>query len=323
MIFSPKEGKFIPFKLGDPTNFEEYMGQESLKKRILLRISTMSRGESFKIMLSATAGQGKTSLARVVAYDMMQRGLADNYYEIIAGKLDSKLAVDNFIRKIPAYSVIMIDEVHGLTGVARDSLYPALQDNVYNFSEYRTMKPLPPGISWIFATTDLGKVHMALQRRAIPVHLEPLTVTDLTWIALMQPIPVDIDAAKEMASKCFSPWEIKDELYATARDIALHEKREAINIDHVKAAFDLLGIDSHGLRPKERTILTSLFNHPKVTKNDVVYSLAKGPLVAISQVDEQTYLTQIEPKLLKLGFISVKSTGRSLTEKALNVYFDS
>lgn len=320
-MFGKQVTNFIPFKEGDPVGFDEYQGQEALKERLLLRLNAMKRGENFKCLLSASAGQGKTSLARIIARTMMEMGLADNYFEIIAGKLDTKQAVDTFMRRIPAYSVIMIDEIHGLRGISRDSLYPAIQDNVYSFSEYRSMKPLPEGISWIGATTNLGDVHAALQRRLIPMHLAPLTVKDLAWVALLQPREVGIDAAFEMASKCHSPWEIKDELYVAAGDIATKHGSKYINIDHVKQACDLLGIDSNGLRPRERTILECLFKHPKIMKNDVVYALAKGPLVAMAQIDEQTYINQIEPKLMMLQYLSVRSAGRCLTEKALETYF--
>ncbi|SRR5258706_3704077 len=312
----------IPSKPGDPVSFETYRGQEAIKRRLTLRLNALKPGSSIKALFHAPAGQGKTALVRVLAHEMLQRKLINNYYETIAGKFDSKNDLDLFLRQVPANSIIFIDEIHGLPSSVRDALYPAIQDNIYMYSADVMFRHLPHGLHWIGATTDLGKVHAALRRRLIPIPLEPLSIEDKQWIALLQPREVNLDAALLMAERCWSPWEIKDELYETAGDIATEKDSWTIRLEDVLDACGLLQIDQNGLRSKERLVLELLYKNPKKIKGEIVHSLAKNALVIMAGLDEASYTDSIEPKLLRLGYLSVSSVGRRLTYKGLNDYFD-
>lgn len=313
----------IPYKKGDPVSFDMYQGQDGLKRRLHLRINAMQKGDSFKALFFAPPGQGKTALVRVLASEMMRKGLAENYFETIAGKFETKKDLDSFIQKIPPYSIIFIDEIHGLTGPVRDAFYPALADNIYMFNDALTAVKLPIGIHWFGATTDLGKVHQALQRRLIPMPLEPLSIEERVWLALLLPRQVETKAAVEMAQRCWNPWEIKDELYPTAGDIATENQSWEIKLEHVLEACGLLGVDQNGLRPKDRAVLECLYKHPRQVKGEVHYTLAKNALTVMAGVDDQTFIDMIEPKLLRLGYMTVRTgIGRILTKKAINDYFD-
>ncbi len=312
----------LHIRLGDPHNFATYLGQESLKRRLLLRLNAMKKGESFRALFYAPAGQGKTALVRVLAREMHARGLADYYFETTAGKFESKDDLDRFITKVPAYSIVFIDEIHGLPGIVRDALYPAIQDGIYVFNEAMGPKRLPEGIHWIGATIDLGKVHPALQRRLMPMGLEELSLTDKVWLALLLPRKVDSNAAVLMAERSRNPWELKDELYVTAADIVTERKSWEVTLEHVLEACNLLRIDENGLRPKERAVLEALHNNPRRVKGGTVYAMAKTPLVTMIGVDDATFTAAIEPNLIRLGFLTLRSgVGRALTDKALKAYF--
>lgn len=311
----------MPFKPYDPTNFENYVGQAALKRRLTLRLNSLTRGESLKALFFASFGQGKTSLARVIAREMFVRNLIDHYYETIAGRFETKSDVDRFLHAIKPYSLIFIDEIHGLSGTVRDALYPAIQDNIYAFQSKNSMLKLPPGLSWIGATTELGRVHPALQRRLIPMTLEPISVMERAIIAGLQEMPVDAEAAVEMANRCWSPWEIKDEIYATAKDVAKSYGADRINKKFVTESCDVLGIDSNSLRPHERRVLEALYKNPKFLRRGQVYAMSKSSLVALSGVDSETFIGAVEPKLLRLNYISVSSIGRELTPKSIEHYF--
>ena len=311
----------VPIKNGDPYSFDTYYGQEKLKARLRLRIDAMERGESLKASFIASSGQGKTALARVLAMEMRTRKLIDYYYEIVASQIDNKRELDVLIRKLMPNSLVFIDEIHNLSGGVRDSLYPALQDNTYGFSNTNNLTQLPQGISWLGATTE--KIHPALQRRLIPMSLEPMGVKELAMVAMSQPVSPTAEAAYHMASRSWTPWEIKDELYMVARDIAINRgEKGIIELEDVKKAFELLEIDKHSLRPKERDVLKVLFMSPKTIKGEPRFTLARTPLLALSGINGETYDSSIEPKLLRLGFIRVSSgVGRELTEKAIKEYF--
>jgi Holliday junction resolvasome RuvABC ATP-dependent DNA helicase subunit len=313
----------IPTQTGDPVSFDTYLGQEKAKRRLQLRLNAMSIGDSLKALFFAPPGQGKTALVRVIAYEMIKRGLAKYYVETIAGKFETKKDLDSFIKRIPAYSIVFIDEIHGLTGPVRDALYPAIQDGIYMYDDKVSAVPLPTGIHWFGATTDLGKIHQALQRRLIPIPLEPLSLEDRFWLAMKLPRKVEDSAAMTMAERCWSPWEIKDELYLTAGDIASENKSWEIKLEHVLEACGLLGVDKNGLRPKDRLILEYLHKNPRVIKGETVYTLPQKALTVMAGIDNQTFNDSIEPKLLRLGYITTRSgVGRILTEKGINDYFN-
>lgn len=312
----------IPTKPGDPVSFETYRGQEALKRRFILRLNARQEGESIKALLFSPAGQGKTSFVRVLAYEMFKRNMVKHYFETIAGKFETKNDLDSFLRRIPANSIIFIDEIHGLPGTVRDALYPAIQDNIYMFNYDVNFRKLPEGLHWIGATTDLGKVHAAMRRRLLPIPLEPLSLEDKKWIALLQPRKVEEKAADLMAERSWSPWEIKDELYPTAGDIATEKGSWVIRLEDVLDACGLLRIDQNGLREKERLVLELLYKSPRKLKGEIVYTLSKNALVVMAGLDEASFVDSIEPKLMRLGYLTVSSVGRRLTAKAIKDYFN-
>ena len=312
----------IPWRQGDPLEFETYQGQELLKQRLRLRLDAMKEGDQLKMLLSAPFGQGKTSLARTVAYEMFRRNLVDTYIETIGSNFETKADVDNLIQKLGPKTFVFIDEIHTLSSGARESFYLAIQDNVYVYHRQHQFIKLPPGITWVGATTELGKVHPSLQRRLIPMSLEPLKVEDLAVIAQNQAIPVDPKAAVEMAVRCSSPWEIKDELYATAADLATVNKETSISKKTVQKSCLMLGVDDHGLRPVDRRVLDTLHKSPKLIGGQRAFCMARQSLITIAGVDEDTYNKSVEPKLLRKQYITVSSSGRELSGKALEDYYN-
>ncbi|MBU8920805.1 MAG: AAA family ATPase [Bacteroidales bacterium] len=319
----PVDTYTIPYNPGDPRKFEEYLGQNHLKRRLQLRINGAKKGESIKALFSASAGQGKTALARVVAHEMQKRGLAENYFEIIASKVETKEQLDAFLITIPAHSIVFIDEIHGLQGLSRDALLPALQDNVYAYNEgSNTMTPLPEGLSWLAATTDVGKVHLAVQRRFAVYDLTPMEFEHRKMLSLMQPFSVTEDAAAELALRCWTPWEIKDEGLVVARDIATEQHTADVEVDQVIEAMDILGIDKFGMRELDRRVLTAMHNNPRIIRKELRYGMSARALIAATGVDGPTFYDRVEPKLLKLGYIRIAAgIGRELTERAMKDYF--
>ena len=314
---------FIPHKEGDPDTFKTYLGQDDLKERLSLRINAMKKGDSLKALFSAPPGLGKTALARIIARELGKHGLIENYFEIVAGKVETKLQLDSFLSKVPAYSYVFIDEVHGLQGTSRDALLPALQDNVYAFNTgSETMTALPEGISWVAATTDVGKVHGAVQRRFTVFELTPMTLKNRYYLASLLPFAIEEQAAVEIARRCWTPWEIKDEARLVARDVAVYEKSKIITYKHVIRAFKILGIDQNGLRARDRNVLEALYRSVRTIRGQVRRGMSVRALVAACGLDSPTFYDKIEPKLLKLGYLRIAAgIGREITETAINEYF--
>jgi len=314
---------YIPTKPGDPVGFRTYFGQDPIKRRLKLRIEAMAAGSQLKALFYAPFGYGKTALARALAHEMFRENLIDHYIETIGINFANKADVDSFMLKLKPYTFIFIDEIHTLAAGPREAFYTAIQDNVHVFHKQQRMVKLPAGITWVGATTELGQVHPSLQRRLIPISLEPLSNNELAFIATTQRTPIDPGAAKLMAERCSTPWEIKDELYATSEDIVISRKLPKISKEVVEESCDILGIDTQGLRPNERRVLETLFRSPKIVGGGQTYAMARTPLISISGIDSETFNNHIEPKLLKLQLMKVSSTGRELTGKALDLYFSN
>jgi Holliday junction DNA helicase RuvB len=303
----------------DPLSFDTYLGQDNIKERLRLEINAMKRGDSLKALFSASPGLGKTALARVLAIEMGLKHKTDHYFEIVAGKIEGKKQLDNFIRVLPEHAFVFIDEIHGLQGLARDAMLPALADNVYAFDEGAdTMMPLPKGISWVGATTDVGKVHGALQRRLTVMTLSPMSHENRRELAQRMPIPVTDVAAEEMAKRCWTPWEIKDEIYKVSSHVAYEHNHSLIDLWHVNAAFEVLDIDEEGLHKIERQVLKALYLSKRIFKKEVRYGMSARALIATVGIDNPTFYDKIEPRLLGRGFIQISAgVGRELTEKGL------
>ena len=314
---------FIPSKTGDPQGFDNYFGQDAIKRRLLLRLSAMDPDHQLKALFYAPFGYGKTALARALAHEMFRIELIDHYKETIGTNFMNKADVDEFILSLKPYTLVFIDEIHTLPSGPRESFYTAIQDNVHVFQRQHKMVKLPVGISWVGATTELGQVHPSLQRRLIPINLEPLTQIELANIVVNQRVPVTDAAAVFMAKRSSSPWEIKDEVYSTAEDIVVSRKLKEVSEDIAKEGCEILQIDEQGLRPQERRILDTLFKSPKVIGGNHSFAMARTPLISISGVDAETYNNHTEPKLMRLGLIRVSSAGRELTGKALDLYYES
>jgi Holliday junction resolvasome RuvABC ATP-dependent DNA helicase subunit len=315
----------IPYKEGDPTNWKSYLGQKSVKRRLELRINAMKPGDTIKALFSAPAGIGKTAIARVLARELAKRNLIEHYFEIVAGKIDTKKQTDEFVKRLPGNSLVFIDEIHGLQGLSRDALLPTLQDNVYAFDEGEdTMTELPKGISWVGATTDVGKVHAALQRRLTVITLEDMTLEDRAILASTLPFPITERAAFEMAHRCWTPWEIKDEVHVVSKDLAFEKKDSIITMDHVLEACAILGIDEHGLRPIERHALATLFHSVRKIKGEIRHGMSASALIATTGMDSPTFYNRVEPKLLKLGYMTIApGIGREITPKGIKDYYEA
>src|SRR6266550_3133600 len=244
----------IPNKPGDPLSWADYAGQEPLKRRLKLRIEAMEAGTQLKALFYGPFGYGKTALARVLANEMFKENLIDHYIETIGLNFQTKLDVDDFVLRLKPFTFVFIDEIHTLTAGIREGFYTAIQDNFHLPYKKQRRVQLPPGICWVGATTQLGQVHPSLQRRLLPIQLEPLNRTELSHIVHNQRVAVDTPAAVLMAERSTTPWEIKDELYATSEDIVVSRELEKVTVKVVTESCDILGIDKHGLRPRERRV---------------------------------------------------------------------
>lgn len=337
VTFTPTTLEFPP---DTPSVFYEheagvpYRGQEGIKKRIDVKIQAMGSKDRFKALLLGPAGLGKTTLAWIIASRIQQhrasQGLPPGrFFEILPNQINGKEELDLFVQQLQDYDIVFIDEIHVLKdAVGVEPLFHALADTGtprYPLGQGQGWIPIPPTVSWIGATTDPGKMDDtnggALRRRLYPeLVLTPPSLDSLAQILMDQDMPIEKEAAFEIAQRSGGlPWQAI-EIYKEARDLAKVMGDSQITKDHTKEAFDALQLDHRGLLPEDRAVLRALLRAPyKLANGTVRYRMSETALCAVVGIDRTTYKQKVQGKLLGMGYLSTIG-GQSLTEKALDDY---
>lgn len=320
------------FAPGEPSCFYEdeagtpYRGQESAKRRLDVHIRGMKEAGRFKCLLTGPAGSGKTALARIIARRLCEeyeaRGVsAGLYYELLPSQLRDKASMDALFALLSERDTVFIDEVHALERV--EDLFHVLHDTGaarYPRGDGQVVD-VPEGVSWIAATTDPGALLKlnggALHRRLEPeIVLEPPKLSDLAAILQDQRFPIHPDAAFEAAERSGGmPWQVKL-IYEEAQRYARVEGCEEISPTHMEEAFLGMGLDKNGLLPQDRNVLRALFSVETrlVTTGEVLHKMGEVQLCEMAGVDRETYKKRIQPKLFRLGVLTLRG-GQCLTEK--------
>lgn len=185
---------------------------------------------------------------------------------------------------------------------------------------------IPITTSWIAATTEPGELDDttggALRRRLSPeIRLDAPDIATLVEIVHDQQFEVADAAAWEIAKRSGGlPWQVIL-LYSTAREFAIYEGLPSVTMAVAEETFRVLGVDEYGLLPEDRTIIMVLLESPYTMKTtgEVRYRMSETALCAASGVDRMTYKQIIQPRLMRLGFLTTVG-GQSLTQKAVEIF---
>ncbi|MFH1407128.1 MAG: Holliday junction branch migration DNA helicase RuvB [Candidatus Omnitrophota bacterium] len=300
-----------------PTRLPEFVGQKEIVDNLKISITAAKkRNEPLEhIMLSGPPGLGKTSLAHIIAHEMGTKIVATSGPAIErAGDLIGILT------NLGEGDVLFIDEVHRLSKVVEEFLYPAMEnfqiDFVIDKGPYaKTIKFNLKRFTLIGATTRAGLLSGPLRGRfGISHHLDFYTSEDLTSIikrsARLLDIPIDDAGASEIARRSRGTPRVANRLLHRVRDYAQVKANGKIAEDIADAALTKLGVDKMGLDNVDRKVL-----------NAIVEFYSGGPvgiesLAATLNEEEDTIVDIVEPYLLKLGFIKRTPRGREATPLA-------
>ena len=300
-----------------PKNLSDYVGQPSVREQMEIFIqAARTRNDALDhVLIFGPPGLGKTTLANIIANE-----LGVSLRQTSGPVLERPGDVAALLTNLQARDVLFIDEIHRLSPVVEEVLYPAMEDYQLDIMigegpAARSIKLNLPPFTLIGATTRAGLLTSPLRDRfGIVQRLEFYDVKDLTHIisrsAAILGIEIEESAALEVARRSRGTPRIANRLLRRVRDFAEVKSNGKVVRDVVRRALDLLDVDEHGFDMMDRKLLLALidrFNGGPVG----VDSLA----AAISE-ERGTIEDVIEPFLIQQGFMMRTPRGRMATKHA-------
>jgi Holliday junction DNA helicase RuvB len=245
-----------------PTNFDQYIGQESLIRKLRIAVSAArSRKEPVDhTLLHGPPGLGKTTLAHVIANEVGAQVYVTNGPALTKGA-----DLVGILTKLAKGDVLFIDEIHRLPAIVEEYLYPAMED-------FKVDIPLDSGMharavtfdiqpfTLIGATTRIGLLTGPMRGRfGISEHIEFYSPEALHEILRANAISLKIEsqdeALWELARRSRGTPRVANRLLRRARDFATVEGKGKLTMPITKQALELAGIDEKGLDEQDRAFL--------------------------------------------------------------------
>jgi len=298
-----------------PKKFSDFVGQKEVVDNLKICITAAKeRKEPLEhVLLSGPPGLGKTSLAHIVAHEMNSKITATS-----GPAIEKAGDLIGILTNLDKGDILFIDEIHRLSKVVEEFLYPAMEsfqiDFIIDKGPYaKTIKFNLKPFTLIGATTRSGLLAAPLRSRfGIFYNLDFYKIEDLARIikhsAKTLGIAVEDDAADEIARRSRGTPRIANRLLRRVRDYAQVSKVSKINLIVAVKSLDDLGIDKAGFDELDRRVL-------KV----VLESYSGGPvgieaLAASLNEEIDTIADTVEPYLLKAGYLKRTSRGRVATK---------
>lgn len=294
-----------------PKNLSEFEGQPEIRRQLEVILgSARTRGDlPGHLLFSGPPGLGKTTLANVVGAE-----LGVPLITSVGGSLEKPADVITLLQSFRSPTVVFIDEIHGMSKLASETLYSAMEDGFVSVAVGDQHVPLhlAPFVL-VGATTQQGSLLQPLRDRFSFIgRLNLYSVDDLTSIvsrnAEKMGIGISREAAHLIAERSQGTPRIAQSLLGRVRDVAVVQEHPEITPEVVSETMEMFGVDNLGLDDISRRVLRVL--HEQFSGGPVggssLASAVGEPLGTLESV--------YEPHLMEYGLLQRTPKGRVLTD---------
>jgi len=312
---SAQEGE-IERSLRPPT-LAEYVGQEKVRGQLEIFIqAARQRAEALDhLLLFGPPGLGKTTLAHIVS-----RELGVNLRQTSGPVLERPGDLAALLTNLEPRDVLFIDEIHRLSPVVEEILYPALEDYQLDIMigegpAARSIKLDLPPFTLVGATTRAGMLTNPLRDRfGIVARLEFYSQAELATIvkrsARLLKVPLDEEGAREIACRSRGTPRVANRLLRRVRDYAQVKADGRVSKAIAEAALKMLDVDQLGLDILDRKLLLAViekFSGGPVGLENLAHAVGE---------DAETIEDVLEPYLIQQGYLQRTPRGRMATLSA-------
>ncbi len=301
-----------------PQSLDEYIGQNELRAKLQVALeAARGRNEAVEhILFYGPPGLGKTTLAHIIANEM-----GSKLFATAGPALQRSGDLMGILTNLKEGDVLFIDEIHRLSSVIEEFLYPAMEDFKVDFvvdkGAFAKVINVPlKKFTMVGATTRAGLLSAPLRDRfGLYYHIDFYPPEDLAEIiirsARLLETSVDTEAARIIAERSRGTPRIANRLFRRVRDFAAVKADGLITPELATRALDAEGVDTLGLDGFDRKLLQVMIEY----YNGGPVGIEAMAATLNEEVD--TLVDMVEPYLLKIGFVQRTRRGRVVSPDAV------